>query len=62
MHGYQTLTNYWMFSKMKYLYFLFCFVSRQGFSVALETVLDLALVDQASLELTEIHLPLPPEC
>ena len=30
--------------------FFFCF-SRQGFSVALELVLELALVDQASLEL-----------
>ena len=27
-----------------------------------EPVLELALVDQADLELTEIHLPLPPEC
>ena len=35
--------------------------SRQGFTVALEPVLALALVDQAGLELTEI-LPLPPEC
>ncbi|ERE86443.1 dol-P-Man:Man(7)GlcNAc(2)-PP-Dol alpha-1,6-mannosyltransferase isoform 1 [Cricetulus griseus] len=34
----------------------------QGFSVALEAVLELALVDQAGLELTEICLPLPPEC
>ena len=45
--------------------FDFCFVfffSRQGFSVALEPVLELALVDQAGLELTKIHLPLPPEC
>ena len=30
------------------------------FSVALELVLELALVDQAGLELTEICLPLPP--
>ena len=29
---------------------------------ALEPVLELALVDQACLELTEICLPLPPEC
>ena len=36
--------------------------SRQGFSVALELALELALVDQAGLELTEIPLPLPPEC
>ena len=25
-------------------------------------VLEVALVDQAGLELTDIHLPLPPEC
>ena len=31
---------------------------RQGFSVALEPVLERALVDQAGLELTEILLPL----
>ena len=42
-------------------FLLFCF-PRQGFSVALEPVLELALVDQAGLELTEIRLPLPPEC
>ena len=42
-------------------FFIFYF-SSQGFSVALEPVLELALVDQAGLELTKIHLPLPPEC
>ena len=44
--------------------FLFVLVfgfSIQDFSVALESVLELALVDQAGLELTEIRLPLPPE-
>ena len=30
--------------------------------VALVSVLELALVDQAGLELIEIHLPLPPKC
>ena len=35
---------------------------RQGFSVALEPVLELDLVDQAGLELTEIHLSLPSRC
>ena len=40
---------------------LFCF-SRQGFSVILEPVLELALIDQGGLKLTEICLPLPPEC
>ena len=35
---------------------------RQGFSVALESVLELALTDQADLEVTEIRLSLPPKC
>ena len=49
---------YMKFSRNK-----FCFVfSRQGFSVALESALELALVGQVGLELTEIRLPLPPEC
>ena len=43
------------------LFFVFAF-SRQGFSVDLESVLELALVDQTGLKLTEILLPLPPEC
>ena len=52
----------------KVMFRIFCFVcfyvlfSRQGFSVALEPVLELAFVDQAGLEPTEIHLFLPPEC
>ena len=37
-----------------------CF-SRQGFSAALEPVLELVLIDQTGLELTEILLPLTPE-
>ena len=44
-----------------FFFFLFGFL-RQDFSVALESVLELALVDQAGLKLTETHLPLPPEC
>ena len=44
----------------------FCFglvfvFSRQGFSVALKPVLELAFVDPANLKLTEIRLPLPAE-
>ena len=35
---------------------------RQGFSLALEPVLELALIDQAGLKLIEIRLPLPLEC
>ena len=48
---------------------LFCFglvflvlFFETGFSVALVPVLELAFVDQAGLELTEIRLPLSPEC
>ena len=43
-------------------YFFFVCL-RQGFSVALQPVLELT-VDQADLELTEtcLPLPLPPEC
>ena len=48
--------------KHNYPFCLFVCFSRQGFSVALEPALELALVDQAGLELTEIHLPLPPKC
>ena len=46
----------WLFS-----FFFFFGFSRQGFCVALEPVLELALVDQAGLDLTEIRLPLPPK-
>ena len=41
---------------------LFVCLLRQGFSEALEPVLELGLVDQAGLELTKILLLLPPEC
>ena len=34
---------------------------RQGISVALEPVLELTLIDQVDLKLTEIRLPLPPD-
>ena len=45
--------------------FLFCFVLffETGFlRVTALAVLELALVDQAGLRLTEICLPLPPKC
>ena len=43
--------------------FFLCLVcSRQVFSVALEPVLELALLDQACLDLTEICLPQASEC
>ena len=38
--------------------FLFFGFSRQGFAVVLEPVLELTLVDQAGLKLTDICLPL----
>ena len=45
---------------MSTFYLFLCF-SRQGFSVDLEPVLELSLVNQAGLQLTEIPLLLPPE-
>ena len=58
--------NSFHFRKVHLFLFIYLFVwlvgfSRQGFFVALEPVLELALADQAGLELTEIRLPLPPE-
>ena len=47
-------------SLLFFLYF-FVFFLGQGFSVVLDALLEVALVDQAGLELTEICLPLPPE-
>ena len=35
---------------------------KHGKDEALKPVLELPLVGQVGLELTEIHLPLPPEC
>ena len=40
--------------------FIYLGFSRHGFSVALEFVLELALIDQTGLKFTEIYLPLPP--
>ena len=48
-------------SQFLFVCFLFVFL-RQGFPVALEPVLELALIDQAGLALIQIRLPLPPEC
>ena len=41
---------------------LFLFFETGFLCVALEPVLELALVDQAGLEFTEIRLPLSPHC
>ena len=57
----ESQTFFFLFFLIFFIFFIFYF-SSQGFSVALEPVLELALVDQAGLELTKIHLPLPPEC
>ena len=48
-----------LFSLLFFNFFLFWFFET-GFSVALEAVLELALIDQAGLQLTEICLLLPP--
>lgn len=42
-------------------YFQWIFLS-QCFSVAYEAVMKLAIIDQAGLKLTDIHLRLPPKC
>ena len=44
--------------------FIFAFILffKTGFLCVALAVLELALVDEAGLELTEIHLPLPPDC
>ena len=42
------------------LFVLFWGGFKTGFLCSLEPVLELALVDQAGLKLTEIFLPLPP--
>ena len=39
-----------------------CCFETEFLCIALEPVLELALVNKAGLELTEILLPLPPEC
>ena len=56
--------THWPFFRRYHVarYFTLFFFFRQGFFVALEPVLELVLVDQAGLELTEICPTLPPEC
>lgn len=44
------------------IFCLFIFFSGQDFSLALDRVLELALVHKDGLELTEICLPLSPMC
>ena len=41
-----------------FLLFVYCF-PQQGFSVGFEPAIELALIDQTLLRLTEIHLGLP---
>lgn len=67
------LSPIYLFKYPLYVYFrvfvvvLFCLFHsfgflRQGFTVALKPVLEIAYVYQADLRLTEIRLPLPPAC
>ena len=44
------------------IYYYSIFWGGLGFSVALESVLELALGDHAGLEIPESHLPLPSQC
>ena len=43
-------------------FFSFFLGGRQGFTVAIKPILELALIDQVGLKLTGICLPLPAEC
>ena len=60
----------WLCQEFPIVFFVYLFVclfgrlvgfSRQGFSIVSQSVLELALLDQAGLKLTEICLPLPPK-
>ena len=50
------------FLVLDFILFIYFGFLRQGFFVSLEPVLELVLVDQAGLELTDICLSLLPEC
>ena len=45
---------------LRHIFVVVVVVLSQYFSVALDTVLELGLVEQASLKLMDIHQPLPP--
>ena len=51
----------WTMVPLRHIFVVVVVVLRQYFSVTLDTVLELGLVEQAGLELMEIHLPLPPK-
>jgi hypothetical protein len=42
--------------------FIYLFTLKQSFFLCISVCLGTHSVDQPGLELTEIHLPLPPEC
>ena len=54
--------SFFLFFFLSFFLSFFLFFETGFLCVALEPVLELAIVDQAGLELREIHLPLPPEC
>ena len=43
-------------------FFVSCFVFQDSVLCVALVVLELGFVDQAGLELTDIHLPRPPKC
>ena len=57
-----SLSDPLIYSILEDITFLTNYFLRQNFSVTVLAVLELALVDQAGLELTEICLSLPPKC
>ena len=56
------VTTHFLFLFFSPHLFIYWFFEAGYLCVALVPVLELALVDQVSLKLTEIRLPLPPEC
>ena len=52
----------WFFVCLFFACLFVCLLETGFLSLTVLAVLEIAFVDQAGLELTEIHLPLPPEC
>ena len=57
-----TVINRYLYPETGEGMFFFLFFKPGILCVTALAVLEPALVDQAGLELTEIHLPLPPKC
>ena len=62
-HMNEKILDYYREQRPAYVIYDNIYIVEMGFlCVTVLAVLELALVDQADLELTEIHLPLPSRC